>query len=116
MMIQDGALWWPQKWPVSRIEDSNRYKTTVGHGWYGPRTIHIVKANAFGMAVMDFYRKVITRNEERTDYLKSELRDVNLSADLWKNMPSNYQALQFNELPNGLDSLASITVEVRRPE
>ena len=54
-------------------------------------------------------------NEERLDYLKDRLKQVESVSEFWANMPSNYQSLQFNELPNGLDSLARVTVEVRKP-
>ena len=61
LMVQDGANWWPQPWPVAKMEGAERYCGSVGLGAVGVRTIHIVRANAFGMAVVNFHKSVIAR-------------------------------------------------------
>lgn len=116
LIIQEGANWWPQRWPVSRVADTDTFKSTVGIGAAGIRTLHIIRANAFGIGVIDYYRRVMEQNERRTQYLREKLQSFNLAKEFWKSIPTNYQALRFNELPNGLDSLANVTFETVMPE
>ena len=116
LVLQNGAYWWPQRWNISRIADTNNWQGTVGIGSFGRSTIHIVKANTFGVGVVNYYREVMSRNHERAAYLREKLADKNLSKEFWDGIPSIFQPLQFNELPNGLDSLANVTIETIPPE
>jgi len=116
LIVEHGGNWWPQRWGISPDANSMVWKGKVGFGDDGPHTIHIVKANALGQALIVFHRNVIERNEKRTEELRKNIRDRNADATLLDNLSSNYQAVHMNSLPKGIDSLDQVSIEVKRPE
>jgi pyrimidine deaminase RibD-like protein len=116
LIIQNVDEWWPQRYPISQVENSKTWKGTVRIGMDGQRTIHIVQSNALGKRMLDLYSIVIERNEERKRYLKDKLAAMNLDGEFWEKMPKDYHPIKSTSLPNGLDSLACVTVTVKQPE
>lgn len=116
LIVQQGNLWWPQRYGISETKqiqtaDVKQYKGKVGFGSAGNRTIHIVNGNSFGVGVIDFYHEVSERNKARRNFL----REKGVSNEVL-NVHSIYHALKFSVLPNGLDSLASVTVEIKKAQ
>jgi pyrimidine deaminase RibD-like protein len=114
IVVQNGSDWWPQAWGISWDGHSKLAKGGVGIGAEGTRTIHIVKANALGQALLGFHQDVIEKNERRKLWLKEKLPKKADDQTFWEGIPSDYQGVNMGSLPNGLDSLAQVTIRVAK--
>ena len=65
--------WWPQPHSL-RATAEGQWTVKFHFGCAGKHTLYIVKANELGAALMNYYRKVTSLNEERTTRLKGNLK------------------------------------------
>ena len=115
LVIQNREEWWPQRYPISQVGNSNVWTGKIRFGMHGERRIHIVQANDLATRLLDLHREVTERNEERKRYLRENLAGKELDPGFWKAMPGDYHPIKSGRLPNGLDSLACVTVTVKKP-
>jgi len=107
ILTQRGNLWWPQP---SRIERSfsGKYTFNCWFGTTGLHIVHVVRANVLGSKLIEYYLDVAKRLEEQ----RGKLRRMKITEAERKDLQLWYPAISLDELPQGLFSLAEITVEV----
>lgn len=94
----------PQPHPLEQDGDGKNWKTTVYFGRTGQHTIYIVKANDLGVALVNYYRKVIRSNEDRMKKIRGMLKVTGDEEERFlRQLPGIYQAIEMNRLPKGLE-------------
>jgi pyrimidine deaminase RibD-like protein len=116
IVVQNGGELWPQRRGISQIANSRLWKGTVDMGAAGYRTIHIVRANPIGRALLAFHQDVIDRNEKRKRWLEEKFSDKKDKPKFWSGIPGDYQPINMPSFPNGIDSLANVTVQFKKPD
>jgi hypothetical protein len=109
--------WWPQPHSLRRIEESDRWETPVFFGMYGEQAVHIVKASELGAGLIAYYRKVTRTNTERLQQFRHKLGEEwwTREEEFLRQLPGSYPGIELPKLPKGLDSQASVTVNIVPP-
>jgi pyrimidine deaminase RibD-like protein len=131
LITQHGDRWYPQNSIFTRIQGTKQWKCKANFGAPGSQTLHVVQGNALGRTLVNYYRTVVETNNDRRDKLKRLLEGVETNDDRvdklmrwlegkdvgegpWRDLPGSYQGIRMGSLTTGLDSLAHVTVEVKR--
>jgi hypothetical protein len=116
LVVENAGVFWPQSFGICYDSEKKCWKGKVGIGSAGTRTVHIVKANPLGHELLGFHKTVIDRNEHRKKYLREKLPEKAGDDEFWSKMPNDYQGIALGTLPTGLDTLAHVTVEIKKPK
>jgi pyrimidine deaminase RibD-like protein len=112
VLVERSGRWWPQ---VDRLRQhgSDEYVFDWNSGSTGTHTVHIVRANELGIALVTYYRAIVNRNKELRSAVEANtaLRDVRAILNNY----SDYPGILMPKLPKGLDSQGSVSVEVISP-
>jgi hypothetical protein len=82
-------------------------------GEYDLHTLYIVKAGELGIALRNYYRRVVEDNKERTKLLKDKFKS-SFNGDLRKTLPGDFQGIKMGKLPKGLEMQARVDVIVEQ--
>jgi pyrimidine deaminase RibD-like protein len=102
--------WWPQPHQLRQIENSNEWTVDIHFGAHVPHTIHIVRARDAGVELINYYRKIISINNERLKYLKEKGFQQEDIDRVW----GGYPGIAMTHLPKGLVSQAMVTVRIAK--
>jgi hypothetical protein len=102
--------WWPQPNQLRQIENGNEWVVDIHFGSEVPHTIHIVRARDAGIELINYYRKIISINNERLKYLKENNFKQEDIDRLW----GGYPGIAMTHLPKGLVSQAMVTVRIAK--
>lgn len=107
LSFHDG-LCWPQPGPFRQLE-KNIWEIDAHFGSTGDHTLQLVTATDLGNALFQYYRKVVGINIARRDRLKPKL-----SQDDMLLLGGDYNGIQMNGLPKGVQLEAAIRVNVAK--
>ncbi len=107
-MTNDLGQWWPQFEGLRQIAESNKYEFGCRFGTIGFHRIDVVRATELGIGLVNYYRKIISI----TGRQREKLNSIGLSEEKLKDLRLWWPGIELTRLPRGLDSQASITVEV----
>lgn len=114
-VVGPNGHWSPQPHLLEQT-GRNEWQVTVHFGRYGPHSIFIVKASELGVVLVNYYRKVITSNLDRTKRLRANLKDQGVPEnDILRGLPNDYQAVEMGKLPKGFEFQAMVAVDVEEP-
>jgi pyrimidine deaminase RibD-like protein len=100
------GLCWPQPGTFREVKQSI-WEIDAYFGATGDHTLHLVTAVAMGRTLVEYYRKVVQLNTQRTARLKEKIDAAHL--DL---LGGDYPGIPMNGLPKGFRSEASVAVTV----
>jgi len=109
--------WFPQPYSLKSTGKPNEWQVKVHFGKYGAHRIYIVKANDLGMALVNYYHKVLRTNKERKNQLRGKLKIQDKEGEdaFLRTLPGDHQGIELNRLPKGLEVQASVDVVVEMP-
>ena len=111
----NNGRWYFQPHPIRVIDETTRqWATKFYFGAYGRHTLYIVKASELGIVLVNYYRKVVGINQQRTKQLNDRFND-GTDADFIKTLPGDYPGIEMGKLPKGFEIQAQIDVIVEDP-
>ena len=112
--VSIGSSWWPQ-YPLSATD--KKWSVKLHFGTYGPHTLSIVRANELGMALINYYRKIVAGGEKRKaamrEYLPSQIPAQ--TEAILPLLGTTSPPIGMAKLPKGLELQAQVEVIVETP-
>jgi len=104
------ANWWPQLNGVRVDEAKREWEVMVNFGIAVPHKVYIVRANALGKQLIDFYRTMVSEREEAIKRVSKRF-EVSME-DARQAVATNFWSMQQDNLPKGLEREDCITINV----
>lgn len=113
VVSERSGMWWPQQFKLHPVhgEEVDGYQVYAFELWFttpGPQSVHVIKANELGNALILYFNKVCRNNVHARRKLNLTLED-NYENDY----RIGYPGIDMPSPPQGLDIQGSIDVDIK---
>jgi hypothetical protein len=113
VVSERSGMWWPQHFKLSQVqgEEVDGYPVYAFESWFsvlGRQSVHVIKANELGNALILYFNKVCRNNVHARKKL-----NLTLEESLKNDYRIGYPGIDMPSAPPGLDIQGSIEVDIQ---